>query len=95
MVKWIVVMKIQPTFYLMTEGSHVKFQPGWLGAGFDLGTSQIRVQCVATAPTNSVTRVDGFSQSVKILSMTSFGREVNPWVPCLRFMACKRTSSRN
>ena len=26
-----------------------------------------------------------FFQSVKILSMTSFGREVKPWVPCRRF----------
>ena len=25
--------------------------------------------------------VDGFFQSVKIQSMTSFGREVKPWVP--------------
>ena len=25
--------------------------------------------------------VDGFFQCVKILSMTSFGREVKPWVP--------------
>ena len=36
-----------------------------------------------------------FFQSVKILSMTSFGREVKPWVPYRRFMARKRTSSRN
>ena len=28
----------------------------------------------------SETGVDGFSQSVKILSMTSFRREVKPWV---------------
>ena len=34
-------------------------------------------------------------QSVKILSMTSFGREVKSWVPCRRFMARKRISSRN
>ena len=34
-------------------------------------------------------------QSVKILSMTSFWREVKRWVPCRRFTACKRTSSRN
>ena len=34
-------------------------------------------------------------QSIKILSMTPFGREVKPWVPCRRFMAHKRTSSRN
>ena len=34
-------------------------------------------------------------QSVKILSMTSFGREVKPWVPCCRFTAHKRTSSQN
>ena len=39
--------------------------------------------------------VDGFFQSVKILSMTSFGREVKPWVPCRRFTVRKRTSSRN
>ena len=39
--------------------------------------------------------VEGFFQSVKILSMTSFGREVKPWVPCCRFTAHKRTSSRN
>ena len=38
---------------------------------------------------------DGFFQSVKILSMTSFGREVKPWVPCRRFTTHKRTSSRN
>ena len=36
-----------------------------------------------------------FFQSVKILSMSSFGREVKPWVPCRRFTARKRTSSRN
>ena len=37
--------------------------------------------------------VDGFFQSVKILSMTSFGREVKPLVPCRSFTARKRTSS--
>ena len=31
-----------------------KSQPCWLGPGFDLGTSQIRVQCVAPAPPHSV-----------------------------------------
>ena len=31
--------------------------------------------------------VDGFFQSVKILSLTSFGRKVKPWVPCRRFTA--------
>ena len=36
--------------------------------------------------------VDGFFQSVKILRMTCFGREVKPWVPCRRFTARKRTS---
>ena len=39
--------------------------------------------------------VDGFFQRVKILSMTSFGKEVKPWVPCRIFLARKRTSSRN
>ena len=39
--------------------------------------------------------VDGFFQSLKILNMTSFGREGKPWVPRRRFTARKRTSSRN
>ena len=30
-------------------------------------------------------------QDKKILSMPSFGREVNPFVPCHRFTACKRS----
>ena len=38
--------------------------------------------------------VDGFFQSVKILSMPSFWRETKPWAPCSRFTARKRTSSR-
>jgi hypothetical protein len=29
----------------------------------------------------------------KILSTSSFGREVKPWVPCRRFAACKRSLS--
>ena len=36
-----------------------------------------------------------FFQNVKIMSMTSFGREVKPWVPCRGFTARKRTSCRN
>ena len=32
----------------------IESQPVWLGPGFELGTSQIRVQCVATAPPHSV-----------------------------------------
>ena len=39
--------------------------------------------------------IDGFFQSVKILIMTFFGREVKPWEPCRRFTTRKRTSSRN
>ena len=39
--------------------------------------------------------VDGFFHSVKILSMTSSGREVKPLVPCRRFTASKRTSNQN
>ena len=34
-------------------------------------------------------------ESVKILSMTSFRREVKQWDPCSRFTAHKRTSIRN
>jgi hypothetical protein len=30
-------------------------------------------------------------QGEKILSAPSFGTEVKPWVPCRRFMACKRS----
>ena len=40
-------------------------------------------------------RVGGFFQSLKILRMTSFGREVKPLVPCRRFTARKRISSRS
>ena len=32
-----------------------------------------------------------FSGWKKILSTPSFGREVKPWVPCRRFVACKRS----
>ena len=34
--------------------------------------------------------VDGIFQGIKILSMTSFGREVKPWFLCHRFTACKK-----
>ena len=33
--------------------------------------------------------IDGFFQRVKILSMTSFGREIKPWVPCQSFTHVK------
>ena len=39
--------------------------------------------------------VDVFFQSGKIQSMTSFGKEEKLWVPCRRFTARKRISSRN
>ena len=32
-------------------------------------------------------------QSVKFLSMTSFGREVKPWVPCRRFPNVKEAQA--
>ena len=34
-------------------------------------------------------RIDWFCQILKILSMTSFGREVKPWDPCRTFTARK------
>ena len=45
-----------PTQYLpwWLREAMIKSQSGWLGPGFELGVSQIRVQCVATAPPNSV-----------------------------------------
>jgi len=33
----------------------------------------------------------GFFRAKKFLSTPSIGREVNPWVPCRRFVACKRS----
>ena len=36
------------------------------------------------------TQVRGFFQGEKILSTSSFEREVKPSVPCRRFTACKR-----
>ena len=39
--------------------------------------------------------VDGFFQTVTIVSMTSFGRKEKPWVPYRRFTARKRSSNRN
>ena len=33
----------------------------------------------------------GFFRTKKILNTPSFGREVNPFVPCRRFTACKRS----
>ena len=51
---------------------------------------------VITLTSESVVReFDGFFQSVNILSITAFGREVKPWVPCRRFTARKRTSEQN
>jgi hypothetical protein len=36
---------------------------------------------------------DGFLRVIRIHSITSFGEEVKPSVPCCRFTACKRTTS--
>ena len=45
-----------PTQYLPSglREAMIKSHPAWLGSGFELGISQIRVQCVATAPSNLV-----------------------------------------
>ena len=62
----------------------------------DLWLSYLPLDPRFAGSTSNPARVDGFFfQSVKILSMTSFGREVKPWVPCRRFMVRKRTSSQN
>ena len=47
MVKCIVVIKSNPAFSLMTEGSHDKIPAGLVETWIELGISQIRVQCVA------------------------------------------------
>ena len=41
-------------------------------------------------PDSNPAGVDEFFQSVKILSMTSFGKEVKPLVPCRKFTARKK-----
>ena len=46
-------------------------------------------QCSAQGQVRSRPGSMNFFQSVKILSMTSFGREVRPQVPCRRFAARK------
>ena len=46
---------------------------------------KIRGSLVQTRPGS----MDFFFQSVKILIITSFGREVKPWVPCRRFRHVK------
>ena len=55
MVKWIVVMKIQPSICLNDWGKpRKKPQSGWLAPGFEPGTSRMRVSCVTTEPPRSV-----------------------------------------
>ena len=43
----------QDLLWWLTEAMK-KCKSGWLGPGFELGTSQIRVQCVTIAPPNEV-----------------------------------------
>ena len=54
MVKWVVLMKIQPSICLDAEENHVKPQSGWSAPGFEPGTSRMRVSCVTTEPPRSV-----------------------------------------
>jgi hypothetical protein len=52
------------------------------------------VVCLQLDPrfTGSIPAKDnGFLRVTKVHSMTSFGVEVKPSMPCHRFMACKRT----
>ena len=52
-VKWIVVMKIQPSICLDDEGKpRKKTQSGW--SALEPGTSRMRVSCVTTEPPRSV-----------------------------------------
>ena len=43
----------QHLFWCLTEAMK-KSQSSWLGSGFELGASQIRVQCVTTVTPHSV-----------------------------------------
>ena len=55
MVKWIVVMKIQPSICLDEWGKpRKKPQSGWSAPAFKPGTSRMRVSCVTTEPPRSV-----------------------------------------
>ena len=94
MVKWIVVIEIQPKICLVNYGiPRKKSQSVWSAPSTPvvawLSYSPLDSRFAGSNPA----RVDGFFQIVKILSMTSFGREVKPGVPCRRFTARKRTSS--
>ena len=56
MVKWIVVMKIQPSICLDDWGKTTKkSQWGWSTPGFEPGTSRMWVLCVIMEPPRSVT----------------------------------------
>ena len=55
MVKWFVVIKIQPSIFLDDWGKPQKNQSGWSAPGFEPGTSRMRVSCVTTETTRSVT----------------------------------------
>ena len=55
MVKWIVVMKIQPSICLdYWVKPRKKPQSGWSAPGFEPGTSRMWVSCVTTGPPRSV-----------------------------------------
>ena len=61
--------------------SNVRVDPSGLGLSY----SHLDPRFAGSIPAG----VDGFFQSVKILSMTSFGSEVKPWVPYRRFTNVK------
>ena len=58
----------QHLLWWLTEAM-IKFQPGWLGPGFELEISQIRVECVITAPT-WFSLLDFFNLKLFVLTAT-------------------------
>jgi hypothetical protein len=56
--------------------------------------SFLMITCISVDPgfvDSYLSKDDGFLRAIKIRSMTYFGGEVKPLVPCCRFTACKRT----
>ena len=79
--------------------SELSLSPPWKRFIIEIGFEPV-VQWLSYSPldprfaNSNPVGVDEFFQGVKILNVSSFGREVKPWVPCRRFTERKRTSSK-
>jgi hypothetical protein len=55
--------------------------------GLEIARWHLESKFIVSNPAQNV----GFFRAIKIVSTPSVGREVNHWVPCRRFTACKRS----